>query len=189
MTLGLAAGLLAGCQDDPPPADLTVVTPPPSATVGAPSPAPTSPAPSSPAASSPAGSSPAASTPAPAPDQALAAYRAMLADRQRSRSAFFAAVSDGTPRTVAQQRQLAATHLAELRRFAAGVRAAAPGWPAPARAAARDLLATGDRQLATVTRMARATGAGAFTAALADYGVGVAAEERAIRTVLRALGG
>ena len=37
--------------------------------------------------------------------------------------------------------------------------------------------------------MARAAGAGAFTAGLADYGVGVAAEERTIRAVRRALGG
>ena len=37
--------------------------------------------------------------------------------------------------------------------------------------------------------MARAAGAGAFTAGLADYGVGVAAEERTIRAVRQALGG
>jgi len=176
--LALAAGLLAGCQGDGPDAELAVTTPPPSATAGAPTgtatPAPTTtPAP-------PTG-------PAPAPADPLTAYDALVADWQRSRSAFFTAVSDGTPRTVAAQRALATAHLAGLRRFAAGVRAAAPGWPAPARTAARNLLAANSRQQGTLAAMARAPGAGAFTARLADYGVGVTAEERAIRAVRAAL--
>jgi hypothetical protein len=174
VTLALAAGLLAGCQGDGPAAELAVTTPPPSATAGAP--AGTSPP-------------PATAVPAPAPADPLTAYDALVADWQRSRSAFFTAVSDGTPRPVTAQRALAAAHLAGLRRLAAGVRAAAPGWPAPARTAARDLLAANSRQQGTLADMARAPGAGAFTARLADYGVGVTAEERAIRAVRRALGG
>ena len=117
---------------------------------------------------------------------ALAAYQALVADWQRSRSTFFTAVSDGRSRPVGQQRALAAAHLAGAAPVAAGVRAAAPSWPAPARtrrAAARRQL----RQQAILAAMARAAGPAAFTAGLADYGVGVAAEEQAIRAVERAL--
>ncbi len=180
MALALVAGLLAGCQDGEPAGELAVTTPPPSATAGgppgstAPPPGPTTPAPA---------------TTAPAPADALTAYDALVADWQRSRSTFFTAVSDGTARPVAAQRALAAAHLAGLRRFAAGVRTASPTWPAPARTAARDLLAANTRQQATLAAMAQAPGAGAFTARLADYGVGVTAEERAIRAVRRTLAG
>src|SRR5215213_3716053 len=172
--VALALALLAACGDDEP-APLVVTTPLPSATAGLP--APPAPAPTATG----------TAAPAPAPVAALAAYRALVADRQRSRSTFFAAVSDGRSRTVEQQRALARTHLAGLRRFATAVRAAAPGWPPPARTAARDLLAATGRQQAVLTTMTRAAGPGAFTAGLADYGVGVAAEDRAARAVDGAL--
>jgi hypothetical protein len=172
--------LAAACQDGEPTARLTVVTPPPSGTAGVPTQA-------GPATTAPIPPPTPVPTPAPTPADPLAAYLALVADWQRSRSAFFTAVSDGTPRTVAQQRALAAAHLAGLRRLAAGVRAAESSWPAPARAAARDLLAANARQQDTVAAMARAASPGAFTARLADYGVGVAAEERAIRAVRQAL--
>lgn len=176
MTPAVLLALAAACQGEPPAAELAVTTPPPSATAGGPGAG----SPSAPSTARPSG-------PAPTPAGALPAYRALVADWQQSRSRFFTAVSDGRSRTVAEQRALAAEHLTGLRRFAAAVRAGSGGWPATAGAAARELLAANARQQATLVAMARAAGPAAFTAALADYGRGVAAEEQAIRAVERAL--
>jgi hypothetical protein len=172
--------LVAACQGEQPAGGLAVTTPPPSATAGVPT---------QPRAAPSAVATPPTTTPAPVPTPAgaLAAYRALVADWQRSRSAFFTAVSDGSSRPIAEQRALASAHLAGLRRLAAGVRAASPSWPAAARTAAGALLAANARQQDLLAAMARAAGPGAFTAGLADYGVGVAAEEQAIRAVDRAL--
>ena len=122
---------------------------------------------------------------------ALPAYRALVADWQRSRSRFFAAVSDGRSRTVGA---------------AARAGRGAPGRAAPLRRrvrAASGVLA-GHRPAAAVRRAARRQRPPAgppgrddprrrrrprSPPGSADYGVGVAAEEQAIRAVERALAG
>jgi hypothetical protein len=114
----------------------------------------------------------------------LAAYEALVADWQRARSAFFAGVSSGR-RSLAAQHALAAAFLAGQRRFAAGLRSGR--WPVAARPAVRALLAVNARQEAHLAAMATAPGPGAFTGRLADYGVGAAAENRAVAAVARSL--
>ena len=189
----LATAAAAGCENDPPPAELPVVTPPASA-----APATSSPGP---AATVPSGTVPPATVPAPTsagptgtaapplPADNLIAYRELRADWQQARSRFFAAVSDGRPRTIAQQRVLAAGYLTGLRRFGTGVRTASAAWPAATRPAVRELLAANAAQQARVATMTRAPGPSAFTERLADYGVGAARENRAVDGVERALGG
>ena len=171
-----AAALAAGCTsagDDPAP--LGVTTPPASATAG-PTAAPPAPAPTT------------TKAPAPAPTASgpQETYAALAADWQVARSRFFAAVSDGRQRTVAQQRALAAAYLAASRAFAAGLRKTA--WPASARAQVRELLAANAAQQTRLEAMSTAASAGAFTGHLADYGVGAARENRALAAVATALG-
>ncbi len=161
----LVAAGSAGCQDDPLPGDLPASTPPPSATVGGPS------------ATTTAGPPPAI--------RPLPAYLTLAADWRRSRSRFFAAVSDGRRRTPAQQHALAAAYLAGLRRLAAGLRTGS--WPAPAGPAVRELLAVNARQQAHLVAMTRAPWPAAFAARLGDYGVDAARESRAVDAVERAL--
>jgi len=180
---GLAVAALvwpacAGCQDDPPPGTLPVTTLPPSATTGGPATAPTS-GPPAPTATS-------ASVPPPAGGP-LMAYRSLAGDWRRSRSRFFAAVSDGRRRTPAQQHALAAAYLAGLRRFAAGLRTGS--WPASAGPVVRGLLAANARQQTRLVAMTRTPGPSAFAARLADYGVDAALENRAVAAVERVLGG
>jgi hypothetical protein len=181
--LGVAA-LAAGCtgaSDDPAP--LGVTTPPPSATVG-PTGAST---PATPARTPAPTATPSANpTATPTASGPQAAYATLAATWQVARSRFFTAVSDGRPRTVAQQRALAATYLSASRRFATGLRAGT--WPARARPAVRDLLAANAAQQVPLRAMATAASSGAFTGHLADYGVGAARENRAVAAVAQALG-
>lgn len=184
-----SAALAAGCTsagDDPSP--IGVTTPPPSATVGPTgTAAPTGTAPTGTAAPTAEPTGTAAPTPEPTASGPRAAYATLARRWQTARSRFFTAVTDGRPRTVAQQRALAAAYLSASRRFAAGLRSTA--WPARARPAVRDLLAANAAQQVPLAAMARAASSGAFTGRLADYGVGAARENRAVAAVARALSG
>jgi hypothetical protein len=192
--LVLAAGLAAGCSGPDGPTDFAVTTPPASATAAAPAsqtPAPRTTAPvPSPAGTAPdaTGTAPGATGTAPGATAAggpLQAYLALSGRWATARGAFFTAVSDGSPRTVAQQRALAAAFLLEQRAFGAAVRAGR--WPDAARPAVTAFLARNAAQEATVAAMARAGSRGEFTARLADYGTATAAETAAIRAVTTAL--
>jgi hypothetical protein len=182
------AAVSTGCESDPPPAELPPVAPSPARTpgTGTPVPSPTAAAQPSGTTVAPTGTGTAA-PPLPADD--LIGYQELRAGWQEARLRFFTAVSDGRPRTIAQQRALAAAYLTGLRRFAAGVRDASAGWPEATRPAVRELLAANAAQQVPVADMARAAGATAFADRLADYGVGVARENRAVDAVERALGG
>src|SRR5829696_4842023 len=184
----VCAAVSTGCQSDPPPAELPPVAPSPARTpdTGTPFPSPTAAAQPSGTTVAPTGTGTAAP---PLPADNLIAYRELRAGWQEARSRFFTAVSDGRPRTIAQRRALAAAYLTALRRFATGVRDASAGSPAATRPAVGELLAANAAQQVPVAEMARATGPTAFANGLADYGVGVARENRAVDAVERALGG
>jgi hypothetical protein len=117
----------------------------------------------------------------------LETYETLSADWQRTRSVFFAAVTDGKPRDLPAQRALAAAYLRGLRAFAAGMQARA--WPPAANGHIAELLAANAAQQAHVAAMATAGSAAAFTAALAAYGIGAGPENSAVAAVQRALGG
>jgi hypothetical protein len=116
----------------------------------------------------------------------LPAYQVLVVDWQRARAAFFAAVSDGRPRTVAQQRALATAYLSGQRRFSAGLRDF--DWPDGALRSVRALAAELRRQQDRVAAMTTAGSAGEFTARLAGYGTGTAAENAAVAAVTASLG-
>lgn len=177
--LAAVALLAAGCQDDPAPTDLAVTTPPASATAGV-----TPTATGAPSTVAPPPPPPPTATSVPV-DTPLGTYENLVAGWQAARSAFFAAVSDGRRRTVAQQRALAVAYLTGSRRFAAGLRATR--WPAAAQPAVRDLLAANAAQQSHLVAMATAPSAGAFTGRLADYGVGAARENAAVAAARGAL--
>jgi hypothetical protein len=203
----LAAGL-AGCADVDRGRVVAVVTPAASATAGA---APGGTGPAGPGStgpgstgSGPAGSGPAGGgasgggptgpggagpggtgVPAPAPGGPVGAYLEMAADWQRARGTFFSAVSDSQPRTVAQQRALAASYLVVQRSFA--VRLAATAWPAGAQRAVRALVAVNREQQANLAGMTRAGSAADFTGWLGRYGLRTAAENAAVDAVALAL--
>jgi hypothetical protein len=169
----LVAALAAGCSGDPP-VSLDVTTPAASATAGSAPPPATAgrrPPPPAPVDSVPSG-----------PPQV---YQALVGDWQRSRSAFFAAVSSGESSTVATQRALAARFLAAERAFGAGL--GGTDWPAAARPAVRALLDRVRAQQATIAAMAAAGSKGEFTARLADYGVAAGPENAAVTAVARVL--
>jgi hypothetical protein len=117
----------------------------------------------------------------------LEAYETLSADWQRARSVFFAAVTDGRPRSLPQQRALAAAYLRGMRAFATGLRSRR--WPPATAGPVAALLAANAAQQAPVAAMAAAGSVPAFTAALADYGVGAQRENAAVAAVQRALGG
>jgi hypothetical protein len=173
----LAALLLAGCGGDDGPTVLSVTTPAPSATAGAPtgSTAPT----------------PSAGTSAPAPGATAApagprqAYQVMATTWQRARGVFFTAISDGRQRPVAQQRALAATYLRAQQAFAAGL--STTGWPEAARPAVRALLAVNREQQGNLAGMAAAGSAGEFTTLLGRYGVLAGRENAAVLAVAKTL--
>lgn len=98
---------------------------------------------------------------------------------------FFAAVSDGSARPVAQQRALAAAFLAAQRRFASELTAYA--WPVGARPAVTVLLRQNAAQQGPLAAMAGAGSAAEFTGRLADHGVGAGPENRALAAVSTAL--
>ena len=187
---------LAGCsaaEDEP--VVLTVVTPPASATAAPPgTPAPTTdapgtgaPDPGAPGASpGPGTAGPATVAPVPPAGGPAGAYQGLVADWKGARAAFFGAVSDGRPRTVGEQRALAASFLAAQQVFAAGLRTTA--WPEPARAPVAVLLQRNGGQQRTVAAMAGAGTSAAFTARLADYGVATGPEDKAVAAVSTALG-
>jgi hypothetical protein len=168
----LVTALAAGCSGDPP-VSLDVTTPAASATAGSAPPATAGRRPPPPA---PVGTVPSGPQPA---------YQALVGDWQRSRSAFFAAVSSGESSTVATQRALAARFLAAERAFGAGLSRTA--WPAAARPAVRALLDRIRGQQATIAAMAAAGSKGEFTARLADYGVAAGPENAAVTAVARGL--
>lgn len=183
LTLGLAAGLAAGCGDGGGgPVELAVTTPPASATAGSSSASgSTVPPPAS-----------ATATPPPVEDPGgtgtagpAATYAALVREWQSARGQFFAALSAGRALPVEQENALAARFLAGQRRFATALRSYP--WPAPARPAVRRLQAENAIQQRYITAMAEAGTAGEFTGRLADYGVGTPAENRAVAAVTAAL--
>lgn len=183
----LAAIVLAGCGGGDEPTVLGVTTPPASATASAGASA-TAPA-GGPATATTGTAVPDAGAPAATgtarPAGALQAYQALVADWQHARATFFAAVSDGQPRTAAQQRALAAAYLSGQRRFSAGLRGV--DWPDGALRSVRALAAELRRQQDRVAAMTAAGTAGGFTARLADYGAGTAAENAAVAAVTASL--
>ena len=175
----LAAVLLAGCDSGGDGSlGLAVTTPPASATAAGPTSAAPTPAPTSGPTAAPTSADPSDTGPA-------STYAALVADWQRARSVFFAAVSDGSARPVAQQRALATAFLTAQRRFAGELRAYA--WPAGARPAVTALLGRNAAQQGPLAAMAGAGSAGEFTGRLADYGVGAGPENRALAAVSTAL--
>jgi hypothetical protein len=180
----LAAALLGGCDSGAgEPAVLPVITPPASATAAAPT---TTGNPASTSASAPTSAPVPTASGVPTPASQAEAYQGMVRDWQTARGAFFAAVSDGRPRTAAQQRALAAALLAGERAFAARVRAA--DWPDGVRRPVAALLAQNRGQQTRIAAMARAGTSGQFTSGLADYGTGTAAENAAVTALTSALG-
>jgi hypothetical protein len=163
------AGALVGCSGDGP-VHLDVTTPPPSATAPA---APVTPP------LAPTGS------PATVPGSPLASFQSIVAEWQRARSAFFAAVSSGRPLTVAQQRALATTLLAAERRFATRLQGA--DWPGVAQVPVAELVGRIRGQQASIAAMAAATSKGGFTARLAEYGVNTGPENKAVTAVATSL--
>lgn len=175
----LVAVLVAGCDSGGDgTAELAVTTPAASATAAGPTAAAPTDAPTSTPTTAPTSAGPGSAGPA-------STYAALLADWQRARSVFFAAVSDGSARPVAQQRALATAFIAAQRRFAGELRAYA--WPAGARPAVTALLGRNAAQQGPLAAMAGAGSTGEFTGRLADYGVGAGPENRALAAVSTAL--
>jgi hypothetical protein len=145
---------------------------------GGPGPGGTDPGGTDPGGTDPGGTDPGGAGP-------VQAYAGMVRDWQSARAEFFAAVSAGRPLTVRDQNLLAVRFLAAQRRFGAALRSYP--WPAPAAPAVRRLRAENGVQEHFIAGLTTAATAAEFTSGLAAYGVGTAAENRAVAAVTTGL--